>query len=201
MNQTKNILTILLFFIVSFSFAHKDRISLPKTFIFVFKNKDTVKLNSADKDLIIKYSTDIANKKVDLTFAQIIFEDGEKAIFKRTADKWTSILLVDGKNQVTVTVPTLNKIPEIHFETIGLLWDWNFKKAFSASYFFLQFDIGNEKAFNEYPKLELFFSDNKYKKANLNRQIDEHTSQHRALRQLAYEGIIKFASLNKHFRA
>ena len=177
MNQTKNILTILLLFIVSFSFAHKDRISLPKTFIFVFKNKDTVKLNSADKDLIIKYSTDIANKKVDLTFAQIIFEDGEKAIFKRTAGKWTSISLVDGKNQVTVPASTLNKIPEIRFESIGLLWDGTYKKAFSASYFYLQFDIGNEKAFNEFPQLELFFADNKYKKANLTRQIDENTSQ------------------------
>lgn len=177
MNQTKNILTILLLFFVSFSFAHKDRISLPKTFIFVFKNKDAVKLNSVDKDLISKYSADIANKKVDLTYAQIIFEDGEIAIFKRTADKWTSISLTDGKEIVSVPAPTINKISEIHFESLGLLWDGTYKKPFTASYFYLKFDIGNEKAFNKYPQLELFFSGQKYTKANITRQISDDTQQ------------------------
>ncbi len=177
MNQTKNILTIFLLFIASPSFAHKDRISSPKTFTFVFNDKDTVKLTSTDKDLISKYSADIANKKADLAFAQIIFEGGEKAIFKRTADKWTTISLVNGKNQVTVPDSTIYKIPEIHFETIGLIWDGAAKKPFSASYFYLKFAIGRKKEFNEYPQLELFFSGRKYIKANIIRQISDDAQQ------------------------
>ena len=177
MNRVKNMSTILALVAILYSFEHKDRISLPKSFVFVFKNKVTIQLSTTDKNLIGKYSSDIVNKKVDLTFAEIIFDYGEKAIFKKTAEKWTSISLADGKEIVSVPATTLDKIPEIHFESIGLLWDGTYKKAFSASYFYLQFDIGNEKSFNKYPQLELLFADKKFKKANLTRQIDKNTSQ------------------------
>jgi hypothetical protein len=173
----KKLLTILLFSCSLALFGHKDRVSRPTSFVFTFSNKEIIKLTNVDKDKIKKYSDDIVNNNVDLVSAEVTFEDGEKAVFKRLANKWVSILLVDGKKEVTVPDATLNKIPEIHFETIDLLWDGTYKNAFSAEYFYLRLDIGKEKSFNQYPELELFFSGKKYTKANLVRQIDENTTQ------------------------
>jgi hypothetical protein len=173
----KFILAILFFTYSLVSPGHKDRISRPKTFIFILKNMDTVKIDGADKDKISKYSAEIIDKKVDLISSEIIFQGGERAVFKRISDKWTNISLIDGKKRVTVPDMTLNKIPEIHFETVTLLWNGTYKNPFSADYFYLRFDIGKEKAFNEYPQLELFFADSKYTRGNLTRPIDENTSQ------------------------
>jgi hypothetical protein len=175
MTQIKIILTIILFSFSLVSFGHQDLISRPKTFVFIFKNKDTIKLNSSDKDKIKKYSVDIATKKIDLISAEIIFDHGERAIIKRTADKWASIKLIDDKKEVSVPVTTLNKIPEIQFETINLLWDGTYEKAFTASYFYLSFHIIDKKSNSKNPLLRLFFSDKNYTNAKVTRQIDETT--------------------------
>jgi len=169
----KTILTILFFTYSFVSFGHKDRISFPKTFVFVFKNMDTVKINGADKDRVAKISADIVNKKIDLISAEIIFQSGEKVAFSITADKWTSILVVDGNKVVPIPARTLDKIPAVHFETFELLWDGNSKKAFSANYFYLRFDIEKEKDFYDHPHITLIFENLKYKRGLLTRQMDK----------------------------
>jgi hypothetical protein len=57
------------------------------------------------------------------------------------------------------------------------LWNGNDEKAFSANYFYIQFDIGTEKSFNKYPYLQLFFTNETFKRAEIWRQISENSKQ------------------------
>jgi len=170
-------LTILTFILAWTSvYAHKDRIEKPKTYRLTFQDGHNVTLHNTDNSLTT-YCNDIVNGKRKLIKAELIFSTGETLTFEGNGSKWTSIHIADNKNKIYVPDLTIEKIPVIHFQTIALLWDGRDEKAFKASYFYISFDIGNEKAFNEYPELHLSFSDNKYVNSEVWRQTSENSKQ------------------------
>lgn len=178
MRHLKTILTIVVFGLtISNAFAHKDRIERPTTYQFVFQNQDTIKLSNPSDSLLKSYSNDIVNGKRKLQSAQLLFATGETMTFKNNGTNWTEINIADSKKVITIPDSTIKKISEIHFATIALLWDGNDKNAFSASYFYVRFDTGTEKNFNKYPELNLSFSEQKFSKAIVWRQITDNSKQ------------------------
>ena len=177
MRKFKTILTLIFAFNFLAAFVHKDRIERPTTYQFVFQNQDTIKLNRPSDSLLKAYSDDIVNGKRKLLSAELLFATGETLTFKTEGKKWTEIKIADGKNAISISSKTIEEVSEIHFATIALLWDGNDKRAFSANYFYIQFDVGTEKSFTKYPYLQLSFSDKKYAKTIIWRQISENSKQ------------------------
>ncbi len=177
MKKNKIILTLI--FVLNFfvAFTHKDRIERPKNYQFVFQNQDTIKLSNPSDSLLKSYSDDIVNGKRQLKSAELLFSTSEKMTFTNDGKNWTEITIADGKKMISIPDTTIIKISEIHFETVALLWNGNDKQAFSASYFYIRFDIGKEKAFDKYPELILSFSGLKFFKSIIWRQISENSKQ------------------------
>jgi hypothetical protein len=177
MRKIKAILTLIFVLYFLDAFAHKDRIERPTTYQFVFQNQDTIKLSNPSNSLLKSYSDSIVNGKRKLQSAKLSFATGETLTLKNDGKNWTEIKIADGKKVITIPDSIIKKISKIHFATIALLWDGNDKQAFSASYFYLQFDIGTLKAFNKYPYLQLSFSEKTFRKAIIWRQISENSKQ------------------------
>lgn len=156
--------------------AHQDRIAKPKKYKLTFLDGKTVTLSNRNSDLTT-YCKDIVDGKRKLIKAELTFATGEMLIFESDGDKWTKIQIADKMEEIIIPDLTLNKIPVIHFQTIALLWDGTHKKAFSARYFYVRFDIGNDKLFNEYPELHLSFSNNQFAKSEIWRKISENSKQ------------------------
>lgn len=180
LKKIKFILTLIFALNFLTVFAHKDRIERPTTFLFVFQNQDTFKLNNPSDSLLKSFSEDIVNGKRKLQSAELFFETGEKMTFKNNGTSWTEIKITDGKKVIAIPETTIKKISEIHFATIALLWNGNDKQAFSASYFNVRFDIGKIKDFNKYPELNLSFTGQKFSNANIWRQINLNSMQRKA---------------------
>ena len=159
------------------TFAHKDRIERPNAYQFVFQNQDTIRLENPSDSVLKAYSQDIINSKRKLVSAKLLFATGETMTFKYDGKKWTEIKITDGKKVINIPDTTIVKISEIHFSTIALLWNGNVKQAFSASYFYIRFDIGVEKTFDKYPELNLSFSGQQFSKSIIWRQISENSKQ------------------------
>lgn len=158
-------------------YAHKDRIERPVQFKFVFDNQDTLILNNTEKASLDSISAEIVNGKKNLTVAILSFETGEQIVYKYNDSKLDAIKIVDNKKILNVPKETVDKLQEIHFESIALLWDGRDKKAFSASYFMIQFNIGTKQDFGKYPYVQLNFSDMKFTNAIIWRQISENSKQ------------------------
>ena len=156
--------------------AHKDRIEKPKTYKLTFQDGQTVTLDYTDNSLTT-YCNDIVKGKRKLIKAELIFSTGEALTFEGNGSRWTSIQITDNKNKISVPRLTIERIPVIHFQTIALLWDGQDEKAFKASYFYIRFNIGNEKKFNEYPELHLSFSDDRFVKSEVWRPTSENSKQ------------------------
>lgn len=170
-------MTYLLFLSFFSASAHQDRIERPKTYTFVFQNNDTVRLYNPSVSLLKQYSDDIINHKRKLIKAELHFETGETLIFTHDGNKWTSIKISNGKTEMAAPDTTIEKISEIHFVSVALLWDGNYTQAFSASYFYIQFDMGIEKSFDIYPELNLIFRENKFSNSMIWRQISDNSKQ------------------------
>lgn len=176
-------LLIILLIILTFTsaktpvFAHKDRIEKTKTYKLTFQDGQTVTLDNTNNSTLTGYCTDAVNGKRRLIKAELTFGTGETLTFEGNGYKWTSIHIADSKNEITVPELTTEKIPVIHFQTVALLWDGRDEKAFKAGYFYIRFDIGNEKAFGTYPELQLRFSDNRFDKSVVWRQTSENSKQ------------------------
>ena len=177
MRKITTILTLIFALNFFVAFAHKDRIERPTTYQFVFQNKDTIKLSNPSDSLLKSFSDHIVNGKRKLQSAELFFATGETMTFKNDGKKWTDIKITDGKKVISIPDTTIEKISEIHFASIALLWDGNDKQAFSASYFYIRFDIGIEKAFDKYPELNFSFSDQKFSKSIVWKQISENSKQ------------------------
>ncbi len=162
-------------------YAHKDRIERPIQFKFIFDNQDTLLLNDSDKVSLDSISMDFVNGVKNLDVAIITFETGEQITFKYNDSIIDVIKIVDNKKVLTVPKGTVDKLQKIHFKSIALLWDGRDKKAFSANYFMIQFDIDTTKDFGKYPYVQLNFSDLKFNNAVIWRQISENSKQWRDL--------------------
>jgi hypothetical protein len=173
----KTILTVIFALHIFVAFAYKDRIERPKSYQFVFQNNDTIRLDNPSDSLLKAYNNDIVTGKKKLKIAELFFATGETITLMNDGKKWTEIKITDGKKEVSVPYLTIDKIPEIHIATIALLWDGNDKQAFNASYFHIQFDIGTEISYDKLPYLQLSFSDKKFKKVIVWRQISENSKQ------------------------
>jgi hypothetical protein len=177
MRKIKTILTLLFALNFFVAFAHKDRIERPKTYQFIFQNKDTIRLDNPNDSILKAYSDDIVYGKRKLVNAELFFATGETMTFKNDGKKWTEMIITDGKKVISIPDTTIEKISEIHFATIALLWNGDDKQAFGASYFYIRFDIGTGKYFSKYPELSLSFSGQKFSKAIVWRQITENSEQ------------------------
>jgi uncharacterized protein YccT (UPF0319 family) len=177
MKITTFLLSFYLVFNCSIAFAHKDRIERPKTYQFIFHDKDTIKLNNPSEAILKKYNEDIISGKRKLLNVLLLFATGEVINMKNNGKEWTEMNISNGTIAIDVPNAILKKISQIHFTTIALLWNSDNDKSFDSNYFYIQFDIGREKSFNHYPYLELNFTNSKYKKAEIWRQVSDKAKQ------------------------
>ncbi len=164
------LLTIIFISIYSNSHAHKDRIERPNTYRFIFENNDTVIFRDPKDPLINVYSEDIVKGKRHLVEAQLTFETGEILTLSHNGTSWSAIRIAHNNKVVYVPKMILQKIAEIHLQSIALLWDGNARSAFTANYFYIEFYLGTKKLFEKLPSLQLFFSGNEFTKATLWKQ-------------------------------
>jgi hypothetical protein len=169
--QVKPGLRFILFAILMFAIpdvlAHKDRIERPTTMKFLFENGAHVNLTNADKSEIESYSKDILKGNRILRTAELKFATGETIIFTYEHSVLASITITAGKKEAIVPKTTIDKIKDICFNTIALLWDGREQKAFSSSYFYIQFNVGKSALFNSYPYIELFFEKGGFSRAKI----------------------------------
>jgi hypothetical protein len=166
-----------LILLVTNLYAHKDRIERPIQFKFVFDNHDSLILNDTDKSSIDSLNQMILNGEKELANAIVSFETGEQIEFKYIDSKLDGITIVYNKKVLTVPKETINKLQEVHFQSIALLWDERDKRAFSANYFMIQFDVSTKQDFGKYPYVQLNFSDLRFTNAIIWRQISENSKQ------------------------
>lgn len=169
--------TFVLLFSLSFVYAHKDRIEKPKIYRFIFQGNDTINLSNPNDSLLKVYCDQIINHKKYLIEVQLTFNTKEKLNFNYKNNKLETIRIFNKDVVFIVPKETINKISEINFQTLAFLWDGNYKSAFEANYFYIQFDIGTEKSFDKLPYVQLFFSGKKFSKSIIWRQISENTKQ------------------------
>ena len=164
-------------FVLTSAFVHKDRIEKPKTYSFVFLEGEPITLDNPNDSILTTYSNDIVNRKRKLVRAELKFNTGEALSFECEGDRWTTVKISHGNREFIIPSETIAKIPEIHFATVALLWDGLDERAFSASYFYIRFEIGTEKSFEKYPELNLMFSERRFSKPLIWRQISENSRQ------------------------
>lgn len=167
---------LIFIFAMTTAFAHKDRIEKPKSYRFTFLGGQTIILDNTNASLTT-YCNDITNGKRKLLTAELTFGTGEVLTFESDGDKWKGIKISYGKRQFIIPELTIKKIPAVHFATVALLWDGLDERAFSASYFYIEFDIGVEKSFNVYPQLHLSFSGNEFSKSIVWKQVSRNSKQ------------------------
>lgn len=158
------LLLLLLFSVVS-AHAHLNRSEKPKSMIFIFQNKDTLRLNNADDSLRKAYNHYIIQQRKKLREVRLTFEAGETLTVTADKHKWTAIKITDGKHEVSIPDSTLRKLTEIHFATLSLVWSGSESRPFGNGYFYIRFDMGTKKTFNRYSWLNLIIADYRYSKA------------------------------------
>lgn len=176
MKNIKIILTIILILTYVGIYAHKDRIEKPQSFKFIFENNEVVKLNSSDLQLKI-ICNDIVSRKRKLIEAQLTYTSGEIITAKYDGQNWTSIKISNRSENIYIPKNILKKITEIHFSTLNLLWPGEKKSAFNSSYFYIKFEIGTVKYFNELPNLSINFEKKKYSSSEIWKKVDKNSRE------------------------
>jgi hypothetical protein len=154
-----------------------DGYEKPKYYKFLYQNGDSIILNNSNDSLLIIISNEVINGQMKLNEAYLTFESGEKIIFDYDRNQLISMEMVDSKNEASVPKEVIDKIPEIHFQSITLFWIGSVTKAFDAGYFNIQFDIGKVKYYNVYPYLEIVFASKKYARTVIWKQSSAHEKQ------------------------
>lgn len=172
---------MMMLFVATLS-AHGYQIEKPIEYKFVFENQDTLILNSRDIHSLDFINTEILKRNKELAIAVFYFDTGEQLVFKYNDSKLDEIRILDRNRSLHVPEETIDKLPNIHFHSISLIWDEHFKKAFDSKYFTIQFNVGKAQSFGKYYYVQLNFSDLRFDKATIWRQIDEHKKQWRALK-------------------
>ncbi|TDP02453.1 hypothetical protein [Flavobacterium sp. 245] len=176
MRNIKSILTFILVLTFANIYAHKDRIEKPQSFKFTFENKEVVKLNSSDSKLKT-FCNEIVSRKRKLVEAQMTYKTGEIVTAKYDGKNWTSIKISNKTEDLFVPKNVLKKITEIHFSTLSLLWSGDSEYAFNSSYFYIKFDIGRVKYFNELPSLSINFENKKYSNSEIWKKVSTNSTQ------------------------
>ena len=168
-----------IFFLVAFiqGHAHKNRIERPQKYRFIFQTKDTVYIRSSRDSLLKVCSNDIINRKRQLIEAQLTFNTGEILTFSFDDTTCKTIRIARKKKALFVPESTTQKISEIHFQSVALLWSSHYHNAFTAANFYIAFDIGTEKLFDKYANLQLHFSENKFSKATVGKPVSENSTK------------------------
>lgn len=182
MRNIKSIFTFILVLTFANIYAHKDRFEKPQSFKFTFENKEVVKLNSSDSKLNI-FCNEIVSRKRKLVEAQLTYKTGEIITAKYDGKNWTSIKISHKAEDIFVPKNVLKKITVIHFSTLSLVWSGDNESAFNSSYFYITFEIGTVKYFNELPSLSIFFEDpmffgdKKFSKCTIEKHVEENATQ------------------------
>ena len=109
--------------------------------------------------------------------SELLFSTGEKLVFKKNKSNWIEIKISDNNKTIIIPRSVIEKISDIHLSTVSLVWNGAYKNAFSANYFYIQFNIDKKTSFGQYPYLQLNFSGKKYLKTIIWRQISENSKQ------------------------
>lgn len=175
MKALKIIFLIFLFFNFSSIYAHKDRIERPTNFIFVLSDKKAVRFNSNDLKLE-KFCDEINSGKQKIRGVKLFYETGECVTVVSNGKKWNLIRITFKGKSVYVPQSILQKIPEIRFRTLNLVWSGE-SNAFDSSYCYLEFEIGTKRMFGEFPYLHLFFEDMEFSKSEIYFKTNENSTQ------------------------
>ncbi|MCR4029226.1 MULTISPECIES: hypothetical protein [Flavobacterium] len=173
--KIKNILAILLFMSFGVIHAHKDRIERPKSFVFVLSSKKAIRFNSNDSKLE-KFCDEVISGKQKILGAKLFYETGEVVTIVTKGKKWNLLRITFNEKSIDVPQKILNKIPEIRFQTLNLLWSGE-SNAFDSSYCYLEFEIGVKQMFGEFPSLHLFFENMRFSKSEIYFKISEDSTQ------------------------
>ena len=109
----------------------------------------------------------------------INFKTGEYVAFVISKGTISAVTLHVGATDFCVPKKECDKLKDVHFETVALLWDGESASAAKASYFFLQFDMGSERkrGFGELPRVQLVFEKGKFYEATVTKKIAQDTWQ------------------------
>lgn len=171
----KHVFCLLLFLNISIGYAHKDRIERPKSFVFVLGSKKAVRFNSDDSKLE-KFCNEVISGSQKILGAKLFYETGEVVTVLTNGKKCNLLRIIFKEKSIDVPQKLLNKIREIRFQTLNLLWSGE-SNAFDSSYFHLEFGIGVKQMFGEFPSLHLFFEDMKFSKSKIYFKISEVSTQ------------------------
>lgn len=141
-------------------YANKDRMSKPISFKFIYANNEIINLINPTELEVTKYSDEIIKHEKNLIEAKIVFDTGEELTFKYNGTNWTSITIKYKRKIIYIPNKIIEKIPEVNFQSIFLVWSNEKKKAFKANYFIIEFDIGKEKG--KLTNLQISFDKRKY---------------------------------------
>ncbi len=95
----------------------------------------------------------------------VSFGTGETPEFGFRQGKITSFMIKIGNMHASVPERVLNRMYSIHMDSTCLLWDGKYVKAEDAPCRYIRFEYGDEKYFGEYPKIELYFSGDRFQSA------------------------------------
>jgi hypothetical protein len=157
--------------------VHKDRIERVRMVQFVFQNHDTVNVDAKNQKALELYSKHIIQGERILIAACAYFGTGEKVLIEYENLRPSVIKIVEGRNEGVVPKSTIDNIKEIHFHTIALLWEGSYERATDASYYYIQFDVGEKKIHGRYPSVALTFQKHAFIKASIEIQISRNSSQ------------------------
>ncbi|MDB5226661.1 MAG: hypothetical protein JWN78_854 [Bacteroidota bacterium] len=158
---------------MSMSSAHQDKMERPQYFTFIYKNGDTTSLRNPSDSLLRAINADIESHKKNITEAQLVFRTTEKIVFKYESYKVSTIRMVVNNKEYMIEKNRTNKIPQIFYQSVGVMWDGVEKNAFKSSFFYIQFHTGPEKFFHTYPFVQLKFLDHQLIKSILWKQVNE----------------------------
>jgi hypothetical protein len=167
---------LILLFAVSCRFADKDRIEYSQTCKFIFHDKKSIEILGTDT-LLFKNTISKINYEKDLKSVVLAFQTGERVVFEINQSKLTSIKIAYKNRIVSVPDSIVDKISNVQYNTVSLLWHGGYKRAFNAKYYYIRFNFGLVKSFGEYPYIELFFSQGFFKEANINEVLEEKEIQ------------------------
>ena len=178
MKKFKFILFTIVFFTFGAIYAHKDRVSFPEKFVFVLKSKEVVRFKSNDLKLN-EFCEGVVDKKIEILKAEIYFKTGETVTIEFDGINWTIFKISFKDKSLYVPQNKLQKIPEIHFLTLNLVWSGE-SNAFNSHYLYLTLDIGTKRSFNVFPNLELHFENRKFSRSEVWMQTSENSRHGKA---------------------
>ncbi|MCF6132225.1 hypothetical protein [Flavobacterium wongokense] len=162
----KPVLLLILFLSLGNAYANKNRIERPQTYKFTLDNKEVVTFKASDP-LIASYCDEIASGQIKIIEAELTYKTGEIITARYNGNDWLSINIAYNGEYATVPKMVLKKITTIRFNTLNILWGQDDKKAFEASSFFIQFEMGFVPVYQKLPKVDISFKKHIFSEAGV----------------------------------